>query len=52
LLIELAGITLADAGDLQRLLVADLVSREVPLKLLRSERLRELNVRPSELQTG
>jgi serine protease Do len=50
LLLEVAGMQLTGAGDLQRVLVGELVRRSVPVKLLRRSRIQELVVRPSELQ--
>lgn len=49
-LLELAGTRLSEAGDLQRLLVGELVSRAVPLRILRGPRVIEKSVRPSKLQ--
>jgi S1-C subfamily serine protease len=49
-LLELSGVHLDGSGELQRLLVAELVRRQVTLKILRGASLKDLSVRPEELQ--
>jgi serine protease Do len=49
LLLELAGVPLRDAGDLQRLLVGELVSRDVPLRWLRESKVIARTVTPAKL---
>ena len=50
LILELAGVALKDTGDLQRLLVGEIIDRPVMLRLMRGRRVRELTVRPSQLR--
>jgi S1-C subfamily serine protease len=50
LLLALAGTLMSTPNDLQRLLVAELISSPVPLKLLRNSTISEVTVRPEQLR--
>jgi S1-C subfamily serine protease len=52
LILELAGVTLADASELQGLLVADLVRRETNIRFLRGPSIYERTVRPVQLDVS
>jgi S1-C subfamily serine protease len=52
LLLELDGTALERVEDLQRLMVAELIGTAVPLKLLRGDRLLELELVPAELEAA
>jgi S1-C subfamily serine protease len=52
LILELAGVTLADASELQGLLVADLVRRETNVRFLRGPGIYERTVRPVQLDVS
>jgi S1-C subfamily serine protease len=49
IIVELDGTPVATAGDLQRLMVAELIGREVRTTVLRGGRTRELTLVPVEL---
>ena len=49
LIVELDGSAIEGVGDLQRLLVGDLVGRRVQLDVARDGRLIELDLAPTEL---
>ena len=49
LLLELAGVSLKDVGDLQRLLVSELIRQDVTVKVLRDSRVIERTIRPVKL---
>ena len=49
LILSLAQVSLRDAGDLQRLLVGEVVDSRLPLRLIRDGKVVELDVRPQEL---
>ncbi len=49
IIVELDGTPVATAGDLQRLMVAELIGREVPTTVLRQGRTRELTLVPVQL---
>src|SRR5262245_2551649 len=49
LLVEVDGVPVADAGDLQRLMVAEAIGRRLPVRVFRGGDLIELTVAPTEL---
>jgi S1-C subfamily serine protease len=50
LIIDLDGVAVTDAGDLQRLMVGERIGRPLPLRAFRGGELLELTVVPAELQ--
>jgi S1-C subfamily serine protease len=50
LLVEVDGVPVADAGDLQRLMVGEVIGRPVPIRVFRGGDLRELTLVPVELE--
>jgi S1-C subfamily serine protease len=52
LIVELAGSPVKSVGDIQRLMVADLIGTRVGLRVLRQGRELELALTPAELQTA
>ena len=50
LILDLDGFPVADAGDLQRLMVSSLIGRSVPMRICRNGELAELTVTPIELE--
>ena len=52
LIVELDGQPVTDMGDLQRLMVAELIERPVEAKLVRAGRILSLPLTPAELQDG
>jgi S1-C subfamily serine protease len=51
LIVEVDGVAVADAGDVQRLMVDDLIGRPVRTRVVRNGLLVELDLVPAELQT-
>ena len=51
LIVELDGRPVASVGDLQRLMVAELIGARVPVRVLRRGRVTELDLVPIELTT-
>ncbi|MDQ3964272.1 MAG: trypsin-like peptidase domain-containing protein [Actinomycetota bacterium] len=49
LILDLDGMPVAEAGDLQRLMVSTLIGRRVPMRVCRNGELMELTVAPIEL---
>jgi S1-C subfamily serine protease len=49
ILVEMDGVPLEDAGDLQRLMVSEAIGRPVEVRIIRGARLQELTVTPVEL---
>jgi S1-C subfamily serine protease len=52
LLLEVGGIAVREAGDLQRLMVAGAIGRPLALTVLQEGRMRELSAVPGELREG
>ena len=52
LLVEVDGVRVADVNALQRLMVAELIGRRVPVKVVRGSRIVELELMPRELGAG
>ena len=50
LIIDLDGVPVTDAGDLQRLMVGERIGRPLPVRAFRGSELLELTVVPVELQ--
>ena len=50
LIIDVDGVPVADAGDLQRLMVGERIGRPLPVRAFRGSELLELTVVPVELQ--
>jgi S1-C subfamily serine protease len=50
LIIDVDGVPIADAGDLQRLMVGERIGRPLPVRAFRGGELLELTVVPVELQ--
>jgi S1-C subfamily serine protease len=51
LIVEVDGVSVADAGDVQRLMVDDLIGRRVPARVVRNGVLLDLDLVPAELET-
>jgi S1-C subfamily serine protease len=49
LIVELDGVQVDDVNVLQRLMVAELIGRRVPVKVVRGSRVLELGLVPAEL---
>jgi serine protease Do len=49
LIVELDGVTIDDVNALQRLMVAELIGRRVPVSIVRGSRMVELELQPVEL---
>jgi serine protease Do len=52
LIVELDGVQTDDVNVLQRLMVAELIGKRVPVSVVRNSRLRELELLPAELGSG
>ena len=52
LLIEVDGTEVDDVNVLQRLMVAELIGRQVPVRVVRGSRVVELELVPAELGAG
>jgi S1-C subfamily serine protease len=52
LIVEIEGVPLEEAGDLQRLMDADAIGRPMTIRLCRSGTMTETTAVPEELQTG
>jgi S1-C subfamily serine protease len=50
LIVEVDGVALSDVGDLQRLMVAERIDRDLPTRVYRDGRRIELTLVPAELQ--
>jgi S1-C subfamily serine protease len=50
LLVEVDGVPVADAGDLQRLMVTEAIGRRLPVRVFRTGELVKLTVVPTELE--
>ena len=50
LIVEVGGEAVADVGDLQRLMVADLIGREIRVRLFRDGDVVEVGAQPAELE--
>ena len=50
LIIDVDGVLVTDAGDLQRLMVGERIARPIPVRAFRGGELLELTVVPVELQ--
>ena len=50
LIIDVDGVAVTDAGDLQRLMVGDRIGRPLPVRAFRGGELLELTVVPIELE--
>jgi S1-C subfamily serine protease len=51
LIVDVDGVPVQDAGDLQRLMVGDRVGRRITVRAFRGGELLELTVVPAELQS-